>query len=121
MLRAENFDVTVGNLNINSISTKFDEFKLTVSGLFDVIWYQKENLMIHSEKRNFCIDGFFFLYRLDRDTNRNGGGFMIYIRDNVPSKMLGKHNQLLFSLISLNATGYCAQHIAHPPKTAITF
>ena len=38
MIRAENFDnVIVGTLNINSISSKFDEFKLLISGLFDVI------------------------------------------------------------------------------------
>ena len=34
----ESFDkVTVGTFNINSISSKFDKFKLIVSGLFDVI------------------------------------------------------------------------------------
>ena len=38
MIRAENFDnIIVGTLNINSISPKFDEFKLMVSGFFDVV------------------------------------------------------------------------------------
>ena len=38
MIRAESFDnIIAGTLNINSISLKFDEFKLMVSGYFDVI------------------------------------------------------------------------------------
>ena len=37
MIRAENFDlIIVGTLNINYILPKFDEFKLLVSGYFDV-------------------------------------------------------------------------------------
>ena len=38
----------------------------------------------------FCIDGFSIPYRLDR--NMNGGGFMIYVRDDIPTKMLPKHH-----------------------------
>ena len=38
MIRGENVDnIVVGTVNINSISPKFDEFKLMVSGYFDVI------------------------------------------------------------------------------------
>ena len=38
MIRVENFDnVIVRTPNINSISTKFDEFKLMASGLLDII------------------------------------------------------------------------------------
>ena len=38
MIREENFDnIMVETLNINSISPKFDEFKLMVNGYFDVI------------------------------------------------------------------------------------
>ena len=35
------------------------------------------------------IYGFSMPYRQDR--NRNGGGIMIYIRDDIPSKLLTKH------------------------------
>ena len=37
----------------------------------------------------FLVTGFSISYRLDR--NRNGGGIMIFIRDDIPSKMLTKH------------------------------
>ena len=37
----------------------------------------------------FHIDGFSKPYRLDR--NRNGGGVIIYVREDIPSKILTKH------------------------------
>ena len=77
MIRAENFDIIVGNLNINSISPKFDEFKLMVSGFFDVVIVTETKLDDSFPKAQFCIDGFSIPYRLDR--NRNGGGLMIYV------------------------------------------
>ena len=91
MIRAESFDnIIVGILNINSISRKFDEFKLMVSGYFDVIIVTETKLDDSFPKAQFCIDGFSIPYRLDR--NRNGGGLTIYVRDDIPSKMLTKHN-----------------------------
>ena len=91
MIREENFDnIMVETLNINSISPKFDEFKLMVNGYFDVIIVTETKLDDSFPKAQFCIDGFSIPYRLDR--NRNGGGLMIYVRDDIPSKMLTKHN-----------------------------
>ena len=37
----------------------------------------------------FLVKGFAELFRLDR--NRNGGGVMIYIRDDIPSRLLSEH------------------------------
>ena len=61
-----------------------------VSGYFDVIIVTETKLDDSFPKAQFCIDGFSIPYRLDR--NRNGGGLMIYVRDDIPSKMLTKHN-----------------------------
>ena len=94
MIRAENFDnIIVGTFNINSISPKFDEFKLMVSGYFDVIVVTETKLDDSFPKMQFSIDDFSIPYRLDR--NRNGGGFMIYVQDDIPSIML---------------SGYCVNH-----------
>ena len=38
----------------------------------------------------FLVRGFSKPYRLDR--NSNGGGVMIYVREDIPSKKLEKHN-----------------------------
>ena len=56
MIRTENFDNTVvRTLNINSISPKFDEFKLMVSGYFDVITVTETKLDYSFPKAQFCI------------------------------------------------------------------
>ena len=44
--------------------------------------------MIVFLRLSFMFDGFPMPYRQDR--NRNGGGIMIYIRDDIPSKLLRK-------------------------------
>ena len=68
MIRAENFNnIIVGALNINSISPKFYEFKLIVSGYFDVIIVTETKLDGSFPKALFCIDGFSIPYRLDRN------------------------------------------------------
>ena len=37
----------------------------------------------------FYVEGFTMPYRLDR--NRNGGGVIVYVREDIPSKILEKH------------------------------
>ena len=89
MIRTNNFvNVIVGSLN--PISSMFDEFKLMVSDLFDVIIVTETKLDDSFPQAQFCIDGFSMPYMLDR--NRNGRGPMIYVRGGIPSKMLTKHN-----------------------------
>ena len=61
-----------------------------VSGYFDVIIVAETKLDDSFPKAQFCIDGFSIPYRLDR--NKNGLGLMIYVRDDIPSKTLTKHN-----------------------------
>ena len=57
-----------------------------VSGYFDVIILAETKLDDSFPKAQFCIDGFSIPYRLDR--NKKGGGLMIYVRDDIPSKTL---------------------------------
>ena len=65
-LRADNFgNIVLGTLNINSISLKFDEFKLMVSGYFDVIIVTETKLDDSFPKAQFCIDGFSIPYRIE--------------------------------------------------------
>ena len=65
-LRADNFgNIVLGTLNINSISLKFDEFKLMVSVYFDVIIVTETKLDDSFPKAQFCIDGFSIPYRIE--------------------------------------------------------
>ena len=61
--------IIIENLSINSLPNKFEQLK---------------DIALHH------ID-IFVLTETKVDRNRNGGGFMIYIREDIPSKRLDEH------------------------------
>ena len=62
----------IGTLNINSISSKFDDLKVLISGIFDILIITETKLDETYPISQFHIDGYSMPDRLDR--NRNGGG-----------------------------------------------
>ena len=88
-IRNQNFNnVIIGNLNINSLAFKFDELRLLVTGIFDILIITETKLddtfPLTDSYRWFSTP-----YRLDR--NRNGGGMIVNIRENIPSKIVTKY------------------------------
>ena len=75
-IRTQNFNnVIIGNLNINSLTFKFDELRLIVTDIFDILIITETNLDDTFPLSQVHIDGFSTPYILDR--NRNGGGIII--------------------------------------------
>ena len=75
--------------------------------------------MILFPKVQFLVDGFSQPYRYDR--NRNGGGIIIYIRDNIPSKLLEKHTfddhmEGLFVELNFRNVKWLLLGTYHPPS-----
>ena len=90
-LRVKNHNkIIVGNVNINSITNKIDALKTIIPGNFDIFIITETKLDVTFLTAQFCIEGFDKLYRLDR--NRNGGGILIYLRDNIPTRLLNLHS-----------------------------
>ena len=81
--------VIIGNLNINSLPNKFDQLGEIVLKYVDVLVITETNLDDTFLTSQFLVTGFSVPYRLDR--NRNGGRIMIFIRDDIPSRVLTKH------------------------------
>ena len=81
--------IIIGNLNINSISNKFDQLKLSFKGNVDILLVTKTKLDSTFPTSQFLIDGYSEPYRFDR--NRNVGGVLLYIREDIPSKLLADH------------------------------
>ena len=79
----------IGNLNINSISNKFDQLKLFVQGKVDVLVITETKLYSTFPTSQFLIEGYSEPYRFDR--NRNRCGVLIYVREDIPSKLLTDH------------------------------
>ena len=76
--------VILAHLNINSIRNKFTCLKELVSDNIDVLVIQETKLDETFPERAFMIPGYKKPYRKDR--NSHGGGIMVFIRDDIPSR-----------------------------------
>ena len=70
--------MVIGNLNINSISNKFDNLKLIIQGKNDILVITETETDSTFPLNQFGIKGLSKPYRFDR--NGNGGGVFIYVR-----------------------------------------
>ena len=111
--------IVIGSLNINSLPNKFDELKEVIGRNLDILTIQETKLDSSFPLQQFVIEGYSAPYRLDR--NRDGGGVLVYVREDIPSKQLSKHNftqyvEGLFIEINLRKTklllfaGYRSEH-----------
>ena len=122
-IRVQNVNkVVVGTLNINSLAPKFDQLCEVIGKNLDVLTIQETKLDPSFPTQQFLLPGYSVPYRLDR--NRDGGGVLIYIREDIPSKLLTKHNfsenvEGLFVEINLRKSkllffgGYRSDHEVH--------
>ena len=120
ILRVKNVNrLIIGNLNINSISNKFDQLKLFVQGKVDILIVTETKLDSTFPTSQFVIDRYSEPYRFDR--NRNGGGVLIYIREDIPSKLLADHKlphdiEGIFVELNLRKKKWLLFGSYHPPS-----
>ena len=75
-----------GHLNINSLRKKFDLFSKQVKGSTDILMVSETKLDDSFPEAQFLVKGFHSPFRFDR--NINGGGIMLYVRKDIPTKLL---------------------------------
>ena len=112
-------NVIIGNLNINSISRKFDQLKCLISNHVDILVLTETKLDETFITCRFLIDGFSSPFRLDR--NQKGGGILIYVRGDIPSKLSIKHSfpngiEGLFVEINVRKSKWLLFGTYHPPS-----
>ena len=76
--------LVIYHLNINSLSNKCGQFKLIIKNKGDFLVITETKLDSSFPYSQFIIDGFRQPYRLDR--NKYGGGVMIFVSEDIPSK-----------------------------------
>ena len=120
-IKVKNVDrVVIGTLNLNSLPNKFDQLKDIIGKNLDIIAIQETKLDESFPTQQFIIEGYTKPYRLDR--NRDGGGVLIYVREDIPSQLLTKHKfseyvEGMFLEINLRKTklllfsGYRSDHV----------
>ena len=89
-IRVSNVDrLIVGQLNINSLKNKLEGLKLIVKGNIDILIITESKLDDTFPINQFIIQGFAPPFRADR--NKNGGGVIIYVREDIPSREMTVH------------------------------
>ena len=100
-LRIRNLNkIVVGHLNINSIRNKFDFLAHQVKGNIDVLMISETKLDESFPPSQFFLDGYSVPFRLDR--NGNGGGILLYIRDDLSSKLLSMNKNIDGFFVEIN-------------------
>ena len=78
--------ILIAHLNVNSLRNKFEILKETITNKVHILLIPETKLGSSFPLNQFYIDGFTTPCRLKR--NQNGGGIMLYIRKDIPSKSL---------------------------------
>ena len=73
-------------LNINSIRNKFNSLADIINNNTDILMISETKLDPSFPNGQFHIHGFSEPYRFDR--NGNGGGILLYIREDITSKLI---------------------------------
>ena len=77
--------IVIGHLNINSIKRKFEALKEIVKGNIDILIRSVTKIDNTFPISEFIIKGY---NDIRVNTNKNGGGLIIYIREEIPCKVL---------------------------------
>ena len=92
--------VILAQLNINSIRNKFDLLFEGIKGKVDVLMISETKIDETFPSRQFYIEGFTPSYTLDR--NCHEGGILVYVREDIPSKLIEMNSSVESISIELN-------------------
>ena len=88
------------HININSIRNKFDQVLAGIKNNIDVLMISETKLDSTFPKMQFHFEEY-CVYRLDR--NEHGVGILVYVREDIPSKLIPMQNSSIEGLfIELN-------------------
>ena len=87
-------------MNIISIRNKFDPLAKGIKGKVDVLMISETKIDETFPSRQFYTEGFTPPYRLDR--NCHGGGILVYVREDIPSKLIEMNSSVESISIELN-------------------
>ena len=79
--------IVVAHLNINSLRNKFDYLIEQITGNIDILMISETKLDSSFPTGQFLINGYSESFRIDR--NSQGGGIMLYVKEDIPSKLFG--------------------------------
>ena len=107
-------------LNINSLRNKFESLQHMINKNIDVLLISETKIDFSFPSAQFHLEGYATPYRLDR--NANGGGILLYIREDIPSKLLNTDLSIegFFVEIRLRKKKWLLCSSYNPKKNLIT-
>ena len=90
----------IARLNINSIWNKFQFLEKEVCANLDILLILETKLDDSFPSAQFLLDGFSKPYRLDRCSD--GGGILLYIRDDIPASLLSNSFKIESIFVEIN-------------------
>ena len=75
-----------GQLNINSLRKKFDMLNELIKVIIIIFMISETNFDDSFPEGQFFIDGYHTPFRYDQ--NDNGGGILLYVREDIPAKVI---------------------------------
>ena len=121
-LRLKNVDkIIIGHININSIRNKIDMLADLIRGRLDVLLISETKLDITFPMPQFFLQGYSEPLRLDRTAN--GGGLLLYIRDDIPVKQLpliSGNIECVIAEVTISKKKWLLLGIYNPSKTLIS-
>ena len=110
-IRGNNLNnVIIGLLNVNHLAGKYNDFKLIIPGNIDIMILVETKLDNSYPTSQFLIDSYSTPFR--RDRIKSGGGILVYVREDIPYKLLNLHRfpddiEGLFLEVNLKKQKYC--------------
>ena len=85
------------HLNINSIRNKFDSLADIIKDNIDILMISETKVDDFFLVGQFFLDGFGTPFRLVR--NRNGGGIILFVRNDIPAKVISTDDRPIESFM----------------------
>ena len=109
----------IGHLNIDSLRNKFEMLGDLIKAKIDMFLISETKLDSSFPSGKFVIKGYSTPFRLDR--NQNGGGLLLYVREDIPCKILKEYTpekpiENLFVEINLRSRKWLLS-CSYNPKT----
>ena len=83
--------LVIAQLNINSLRNKFASLSTMIKDYVDLLLISETKIDSSFPTAQFHIDGY-TIHRRDRD--ENGGGLLLYVREDVPSALLKTDSEI---------------------------
>ena len=121
-LRMKNTNkIIVGHLNINSIRNKIFMLADIVKNNIDILLISETKIDNSFPKSQFLLHGFSEPYRLDR--NSNGGGLLLYVRNDIPTRrplqLISNNIESIFLELNISNKKWLMAGIYNPKKSLI--